>query len=249
MRHSFAPALLLASLIAAAPAAAQDDSRWTIGLGGGLLTTSDGPTGASSFDHPLFGDEQGEFNADYAGGDASHYELSVGVRLRDRLALGVTWSESSVSDDAAIMARLPHPLYYDAHRTLEASSGSLSRDETALHLSLKWTVHDGEALQVGLFGGPSQIELTHDLVSAIRFEQAYPFDEVTYEGADIQSESGDAVGYHVGADVVYWFGETFGLGFLVRFSGASVDLNAPNGESMSVDVGGLQGAVDLRVRF
>ncbi len=248
MRHPFAPALLLASLIAAAPSAAQD-SRWTIGLGGGLLTTSEAATGTSSFDHALFGGEQGEFDADYAGGDASHYEVSVGVRLRSRLALGVTWSESSVSDDAAIMARLPHPLYYDAHRTLEGSSGSLSRDETALHLSLKWTVRDGEALQVALFGGPSQIELTHDLVSAVRFDQAYPFDEVTYTGAEIRSESGDAVGYHVGADVVRWFGETVGLGFLVRFSGASVDLDAPDGGSMSVDVGGLQGAVDLRFRF
>lgn len=260
MRRKFlAAALLLACLIAPASAMGQEqaeaegeaakDPRWTITLGGGLLTTSDAPAGTFSFDHRLFGTERAEFDADYAGGDASHVEFSIGVRLRSRLALGLTWSESSLTDNVDIAARLPHPFFYDAHRTVEGNSGGLSRDETALHLSLKWTVRDGEKVQVALLGGPSQLDLTYDLVSAVRFDQTYPYDTASYAGNENQEESGDAVGYHLGADVVRWFGKTAGIGFLLRFSEASIELDAPDGSSVSVDAGGLQAAVDLRFRF
>lgn len=257
--RSFAAALLLAWLTAPVLAVTQEPSEaeseaakppgWTVALGGGLLSTSDAPAGTFSFDHRLFGAERADFDADYAGGDASHVELSVGVRLRDRLALGLTWSDSSLTDNVDIVARLPHPFFHDAHRTAEGNSGGLQRDETALHLSLKWTVRDGEKVQAALFGGPSRVELAYDLVSAVRFEQTYPYDTASYVGNDNREESGDAVGYHLGADVVRWFGKTAGIGFLVRFSEASIDLDAPDGSTVSVDAGGPQAAVDLRFRF
>ena len=62
--------------------------RWSVTLGGGLLSTNDAPSGTFTFDHRLFGSEQGEFDADYVGGDASLYEASLGLRLRGPLALG-----------------------------------------------------------------------------------------------------------------------------------------------------------------
>ena len=243
------PALLVAQEQPPAEGEAASGPRWTIAVGGGLLTTSDAPAGTFSFDHALFGPEQADFDADYAGGDASHVEFSIGVRLRSRLALGITWSESSLTDNVDVAARLPHPFLYDAHRTVEGNSGGLSRDETALHLSLRWAVRDGEKVQVALFGGPTQVDLSYDLVSVVRFDQSYPFDTASYTGVEKQGASGDAVGYHVGADVVRWFGQTFGIGLLARYSQASVDLDAPDGSIVSVDAGGVQAAVDLRFRF
>ena len=255
--------LSTAATLAAQPAAPQEDvaasteaenggkakDRWFLALGAGLLSTSDGPSGTFTFDHGLFGSEQGEFDADYVGGEASLYELSIGLRLRGRLALGLTWSESSLSDRADIAGRLPHPFLFASPRAVEGRSGGLSRDGTAMHLSLKWIVRDGDKVQVALFTGPSQIDLEYDLVSAVRFDQTYPFDTATYAGVERRKESGGAIGYHFGVDVAHYFSERAGVGAVVRFSDASIDLDAPDGSSVPVGGGGLQAVVDLRLRF
>jgi len=100
-----------------------------------------------------------------------------------------------------------------------------------------------------MFGGPSRIDLEYELVSAVRFSQTYPFDAVTYAGVDRRRESGSATGYHVGVDVVRYFGSRAGLGAVVRYSAASIDLDAPDGGTVPVAAGGLQAVVELRMRF
>ncbi len=223
--------------------------RWSVSLGGGLLATNEAPSGTFTFENALFGPEQGEFDADYLGGDASHYEVSLGLRLRGPLALGLTWSQSSLSDQADVVGRLPHPFLFGSPRTVEGRSRGLSRDETAMHLSLKWIVRDGENVQVALFAGPSQIDVDYDLTTAVRFDQTYPFDTANYAGVEHQKESGSAIGYHLGIDVAYYFSKSTGLGGIVRFSDASIDLDAPSGGTVAIGGGGLQTVVDLRFRF
>lgn len=227
--------------------ASQD--RWFVALGAGLLSTSDAPSGTFTFDHGLFGSEKGEFDAAHAGGEASLYELSLGVRLRGRLGLGLTWSQASLSDTADIAGRLPHPFLFDRPRTVEGKAGGLSRDETAVHLSLRWLLRDGSRVQVAMFGGPSWIDLEYDLVSAVRFGQTYPFDTATYAGVDRLGESGSGAGYHVGVEVVRYFNRRAGVGGVVRYSDAEIDLNAADGGTVSVAGGGLQAVLDLRLRF
>ncbi|MYA08501.1 MAG: hypothetical protein F4060_00065 [Holophagales bacterium] len=244
----------LSLLLAATSAPAQDDDvgedRWYIGVGAGILSTSDAPAGTFSFDNSLFGSEQGEFDADYSADDDAVLELSAGVRLGDGpFGLGVTWSQSSPSASAEIVGRLPHPFFFDTLRTVEGTQGNLTRDETAIHLSFRWLVRDGQKTDLTLFVGPSQIELEHDLVAAVRFDQTYPFDEATYAGTHRELASGDAIGYHLGIDIVRKFGNTVGVGGVVRYSQAGIDLDGPDGSSVSVDAGGLTATVDLRFRF
>lgn len=223
--------------------------RWSVGLGAGLLSASGGPSGSFTFDHGLFGAEPGEFDTDYQGGDASLYELSLGVRLRDRLRLGLAWSRSSLSEKASVAARLPHPFLFDNHRSVDGTERNLSRDETALHLSLKWLVRDADKVQVALFAGPSRIDIDYDLVSAVNFSQRYPFDSAAYSGVEKRQRSGDAVGLHAGVDVAWYFSGRTGLGGVARWSNASIDLDAPDGSVLTVDGGGLQVVLDLRFRF
>lgn len=225
--------------------------RWFLALGTGLVSTSDAPSGLFTFDHPLFGSETGEFDADYAGGEASAYELSIGLRLRGRLGLGLAWSQSSLSDEADIVSRLPHPLRFERFRTAEGNAGGLSRDQRAVHLSVRWSLRDSSRLEVAVFGGPSRIELDYDMVTAVRFRQTYPFDMATYDGVETRRESGSATGYHVGMDVVRYFSRRTGVGAVLRYSSnASIDLDAAvDGGTVSTGVGGVQAVVDLRVRF
>ena len=257
MKKTTRPLLCLAGalslLLPATSAHAQDDDagdRWTIGIGAGILSTSDTPAGTFSFDSSLFGSERGEFDADYPAEDGTALELSAGVRLGDGpFGLGLTWSQTSLSASADVVGRLPHPFFFDSPRTVEGTQGDLTRDETAIHLSFRWLVREARKIEVTLFAGPSQIEVDHDLVTAVRFEQTYPFDEATYAGTHRQSESGDAIGYHLGIDIVRKFRNTVGVGGVVRYSQAGVELDGPDGSTVSVDAGGLTAAVGLRFRF
>ncbi len=243
----------LSLLLLATSALAQDDEakeRWYLGIGAGILSTSDAPAGTFSFDNSLFGSEQGEFDADYSADDDTVFELSAGVRLGDGpFGLGLTWSQSSMSAPADIVGRLPHPFFFDTLRTVEGTEGNLTREETAIHLSFRWLVREGQKIELTLFAGPSQIELDHDLVAEVHFDQTYPFDEATYAGTHRQMESGDAMGYHLGIDIVRKFRNTVGVGGVLRYSQAGIDLDGPAGSSVSVDAGGLTAAVDLRFRF
>ena len=244
-------AFLVYTLIGVAGLAAQEEAgdRWFLSLGAGLLSTSDAPAGTFTFDHALFGSEMGEFDADHAGGEASLHELSLGRRLRGRLGLGLTWSRSSLSDSANVAGRLPHPFLFDSPRSVEGTERGLSHDETALHLSLRWLLRDGPKVEVALFGGPSRVDLDRELVSAVRFSQTYPFDAATYAGVDRRRTSRSATGWHVGIDVVRYFGRRAGLGAVARYSDASVELGTRDDGTVSVSAGGLQTVVDLRLRF
>ena len=243
-----APAFAAQEPEAAESAEAAAD-RWFLAVGGGLLQTADSPSGSFAFDHGLFGSEQGEFDADYAGGDASLYELSIGTRLRGRLGLGLAWSRSSLSEEAGIAGRLPHPFLFGTPRTVEGTARGLSRDETALHLSLRWLIRDGDRFQFALFGGPTQIDVDYELATAVQFDQSYPFDTATYAGVERLEQSADAIGFHAGLDLVRYMTDTVGVGGVLRYSSASIDLDAPDGGSIGVDGGGLQIVVDLRFRF
>ncbi len=223
--------------------------RWFAALGAGLRSTSGAPSGTFTFDHELFGSEQGEFDAAYAGGEVSLYEVSVGLRLRGRLGLGLTWSESSLSGTADIAGRLPHPFLFDRARTVEGKAGGLSRDETAVHLSVRWLLRDSSKVQVALFGGPSRVDLECDLVSAVRFSQTYPFDTAVFAGVDRRPERGSATGYHAGVELVRYFSGRVGLGGVLRYSDTTIELKGEDGGTVSVAAGGLQAIVDLRLRF
>ncbi len=252
--------LLLATTLLAAPTPAQDTNdggagastpakRWSLAAGGGSASTGDQPSGNHTFDNDLFGSEAGEFSTDYQGGDASAQELTVGYRVRGAFAIGITWSSTSIDDRAAVEARLPHPFLFDRHREVSGSATSLSRDETALHLSLRWVAADREKMEFGLFAGPSSFDLDYELVSAVRFDQIYPFDTATWAGVEQQSASGSATGFHVGMDLAWYFNDTVGIGAVARWSDATVDLDAPDGTALTADAGGTHLGLDLRFRF
>lgn len=231
----------LISLLLTTSVFAENNDRWHIGIGTGIISTSDAPAGTFSFDNTIFGSEQGEFDADYSADNDTVFELSAGVRLgKSPFGLGVTWSQSSMSAQSDIVGRLPHPFLFDTMRTVEGTE-NLTRDETAIHISFRWLVYDGKKLDLTVFTGPSQIELDHDLVDTVRFNQTYPFDEATYTGATHTQMSGDAIGYHLGIDIVRNF-RRFGIGGVIRYSQAGIDLS----DSVSVDAGGVTSTIDFR---
>ena len=104
-------------------------------------------------------------------------------------------------------------------------------------------------VRIHLFGGPTWFNAAQDLVSEITFDQAYPYDAVTYSGANVGEGAASAIGAHAGADVAYYFSDRIGVGGMVRFSRGSVELDSADGGTAVSNVGGVHTSGGLRIRF
>ena len=103
-------------------------------------------------------------------------------------------------------------------------------------------------VEVGIFGGPSIINVSRQLVKDVEYGETYPYDTATFSQATVERVGETAIGAHGGADVTWLVSRQVAVGGLVRYSRANVDLSTPVGGSISLDAGGLQAAVVVKVR-
>ena len=242
--------LVLAALAGGArPAAAQaSDARGFLMINAGTQTASADFSDTITFSHPLFGPETGSFDTRYRGGGDTLFDLSGGVRIWGRFAVGAGVSLFSHEDDAGITGRLPHPFVFDRLRQIRGTEAGLARQETAVHVQALWVMPVGRAV-IALFGGPTFFSVTQDLVTDVMFDQTYPYTEATFAGTRRRAQLASTTGGHVGADIAFYFSDRVGIGGTVRASRGSVDLDASDGGTVAIDVGGVQTAGGLRLRF
>ena len=195
--------------------------------------------------------EDADFNADYDVGTGVVFDGGAGVRLENGLGFGVAVSRFERLDPVSIDARIPHPFFFNQPRSLTASEPDLTRLETAVHVEVRWYESAGDTVELAVFGGPTLFNVQQDLVTAIGYDHAYPYNEANFASASTMPVSASAIGFHAGLDIGFFFSEAVGLGALIRYSGASVDLPpSAEGEGVfPVDAGGLHVGGGLRLRF
>jgi hypothetical protein len=81
----------------------------------------------------------------------------------------------------------------------------------------------------------------------VQVDEEYPYDTATFRSATSHVAKGTGIGAHAEADVTWAFGRHAGIGFLLRYNRGSADLNGPR--SVTVDTGGVQSGVGLRLYF
>ena len=175
--------------------------------------------------------------------------------------LGV--SRFRTQDDAAVTARLPHPLFFDqdpacgldgCDRTVSGTASSLTREEITIDLQATWILPIARHFDLSLFGGPTFFIVEQDLVTSVSNTETFPFDTTTFDAATAERQSQSGIGYNVGVDFTYFLqaagsGARVGLGTLVRFSRASIDFTSEDGDTIAVEAGGLYIGGGLRLRF
>jgi len=177
------------------------------------------------------------------------FDAGVAVRLAGRLAVGVAVSAFTKDRDAAIAGSVPHPFFFETPRTFTATEPALEHKEVGTHVQAAFFVPTPEHLDVTLGAGPSFFHVTQGLVSKVSYIDNYPYDTVAFDRADTTVASESAVGFHVSADIGYRFSRHVGVGVLVRFSKATIDLALPGGGTASIDAGGAQAAGGIRFVF
>jgi hypothetical protein len=245
MRNLVGCAALLVCV--AVPAAAQvSNPRVFISVNAAVQPAPSDLADRFTFDAEL---ETATVDVAYPFEPATSIDVGGAVRLWKRLGAGIAVSRYSRAGSAAVDATIPHPFFFEQPREVTGEATDISRSETAVHAQVIYIVPTSERLRILFSAGPSRLEVEQEIVTGVQYDEAFPFDTATFRSASTRSITGSKIGFNVGADVGYMITRVFGIGGMVRFSRADIDLDAPDNRTVSVKAGGIQGGGGIRVVF
>ena len=177
------------------------------------------------------------------------FDVGGGVQVWRQLGVGVAFSQFSRDGPVTASSSIPHPFFFQQHREVSGESDGIRREETGVHLQAQFTVPLSDRLVLTLMGGPSFLHVNQAVVIDVNYSEEFPYDTATFTGTDTDTRKGSKTGFNVGADVRWMFTRTIGAGALVRLARATIDLDAGENRTVSVDAGGAQVAAGLRIGF
>jgi hypothetical protein len=196
--------------------------------------------------------ETGSTSVDYPVQGGFIFDAGAGYRFWKNLAAGVSVSYFTRDDVASTTSSVPHPFFFNQPREVTGEATGVKRSETAVHVQAMYLVTTGGRLRLVFSGGPSFFTVEQDLVTEVTITETFPYDTAAFASARKDRQKGSAPAFNVGADVMWMLSRTLGVGGMVRFSRASVDLDAPPNpanRTISVDAGGVYAGGGIRLAF
>lgn len=239
--------ILVFILSMAVPAAAQSWSeRVLVSVNGAYQSATSDFSDRFEFEREL---ETGSTQSEYPVKAGFTFDGGVGYRFWKNLGAGVAVSYYTRDDIAHTTSSFPHPLFFNQPRQVIGDATGVTRSERAVHVQLMYLIKTGGPLRIALSGGPSFFNVEQDIVSEVTIAELYPYDTADFASAKKTRLKASAPSFNVGADVMWMFAAKFGVGGIVRFSKATVDLDAPNNRTISVDAGGPYAGGGVRILF
>ena len=188
---------------------------------------------------PVYG-EDATLVTDQKNGGGAMFEITGGYRFRGNWAAAIGFTNFQNHTDSSAVATVPHPLLFNAPRTINTSVADLSHSERGIHLSAVWFYPITNQIDLAFSAGPSFIHVKQELVSSFTVPPG-----TQDANFNVETESGTAFGVNLGIDGTYLITRNFGAGVFIRYAGGQEDL--PSAEDMRV--GGFQAGVGGRLRF
>lgn len=246
MRTLFLSFTLALSVAASATAQTPWSERVHISLNGAFQSTTNDFSDRFEFERYL---ETGSTDVDYPVKGGFIFDAGAGYRFWKNLAAGVSVSYFTRDEVASTTTSVPHPFFFNQPREVTGDATGVKRSETAVHVQAMYLIKSGGPLRLVLSGGPSFFNVEQDLVTEVTITETFPFDTAAFGAAVKSRKKGSAVAFNVGADVMWMLNRTLGVGGLVRYSRASVDLDATTSRTISVDAGGVYAGGGIRLVF
>ncbi len=234
------------SLTAAAPAAAQETPRYTFTLNGAFQVA---PPGFESTTNLHSYGEEATFRSAHAINGSAAADVGVMLHVGNHFGVAAAFSWTSARDTGTAGVNVPHPLLFSAPRTA-AEVFERERIERAVHVSAAWRIRLGTRAELTVSGGPTALNVTQHTVVHWHVAEVGPpdFDQIVLETV-IGEHRRNAVGGHVGIDLLVMATRHVGFGYFVRFARASVDLPGSGETTIRANAGNVQTGAGLRVRF
>jgi hypothetical protein len=143
----------------------------------------------------------------------------------------VSYSRMSRESVIDLSATVPDPVFFNALVTgTGITATTLSRAESAIHISLAVVPVRSSRVELRLMGGPSFFTLHSDMVTEVQYEQTFnsvaPQNAIRIKDVSSREASGTALGYHVGADFTYFVHRFVGIAAGVRYGEATVAVDS-----------------------
>jgi opacity protein-like surface antigen len=225
---------------------AAETFRGYVSANGGYQATSTDFRDTVAFTEFL---EEAQVESSYSVSTGPQLDVAGAVRLWRLVGVGVGVTRFSRTGGASVAAEIPHPFFFDRPRAIEGEASGLKREELAVHLQAVAFLPTPGRFSVALFGGPSLFSVKQGLVSRVEYNQEYPYDTAAFSGTRTDRASESNLGFNAGADVGFFLSRNVGVGGVIRFSRAAMELTSADGDSVTFDAGGFQAGGGLRLRF
>ncbi len=230
----------------AQPRKAARPARLTVSAGGGAQTAGSGVSDRFSFTKNL---ETETIDVTYPAKAWALVDVGAGYRVWKNVAVGVAVSRVSGTGVADITASVPHPFLFNQPRTVAGTENGVVHAQTDVHPELRYLIDASRRMRVTLSAGPTWSSLEQEVVLDVTVSESYPYDTASFGGAVTKLAKASVAGYHAGFDLAWMFSRSAGIGGIVRYTSADVDLDTSNGRTLRVKAGGVQGAVGIRLQF
>lgn len=245
---------MICSLCLPSALLAQDDGRAWIDVNFGVASSAqDERTAAFAF---RLSSEVAALAAAYPQPSrGADFDFGGGYLFTPFVGFGISISGTAHKDPAGLAITLPHPYFYNRSTTASGVTvDSLERTEGAVHLQAVVAPLHTDRVMVRVFGGPSHFRVKQQLVEDINFTQSAGLFSVAnivrVTGSERKESEGSGWGFHAGADVGWFFTRVVGVGAMLRFSRANVEVFDPLSElTAELKAGGVQFGGGLRLKF
>jgi opacity protein-like surface antigen len=233
--------------LGAAPAAAQSrlQPRVEISANVGAVTGGSKFTESEAFPVNV---ETETVTVDHGVKTAVGFNVGAAVRIVPQLWVGVQYAIADMKSSASVTALVPHPLQFNAPRTVQGTISSVAHNEHNVHVDLMYALPI-RAVDVKVMAGPTFFNLKQDFVPNVTVNETYPFDTATFASATTKSVSKTGVGFNAGVDISHPLSSQVGVGALIRYSRADVKFDQGDIGHQTVKAGGLEVTAGVRVRF
>lgn len=155
-----------------------------------------------------------------------------------------------------LQIRIPSPYFFVTSADDQTvTNGKLDRTQFGVNFGALYQIPlptDRVALKV--FGGPTYFHIDNEMISDIFYNQQASrlirSNVVSITSYDTDKVKGSTIGYHVGADVGFFFSRHVGVGGVIRYTHGTVSLRDPvSQDDVDLEVGGTTLGGGLRLRF
>ncbi|MBK5298736.1 MAG: hypothetical protein JJE40_16395 [Vicinamibacteria bacterium] len=204
---------------------------------------------------PLFRETR-TFRMGYQNPTGASFDFGGGVMITPEFGVGISFAGTAHQHTTDLFVSVPHPFAFNANATdTSETDREFQRIEGSVNIQAMGAADLTEHTRVRVFGGPTYFRVQQDLVSSVRYAQVFGVftrlnDVAITDYEYVEKVEATGWGYHVGADVAFFFNRVVGIGAFGRYSRGRVDIEEPFADStVELKAGGFQTGGGLRLKF